>query len=82
LSGHWWEKPDAENDYVRNGKNQIIGRKTRSVFEKQWEMSERPSQGWVWSAPTKTGHFEKSTLKKQHQRAIRASRVRLPAWQL
>ena len=35
------------------------------------------SQGWVWSAPTETGHFEKSMLKKQHQRAIYASRVRL-----
>ena len=50
--------------------------RVRRVFEKQWEISERPTQGWVWSAPTKTGHFEKSTLKKQHQRAIRASRVR------
>src|SRR4029077_16197845 len=32
--------------------------------------------GWVWSAPTRSGHFDKSTLKKQHKKALRLSRVR------
>ena len=30
----------------------------------------------MWSAPTRSGHFEKSTLKKQHKKALRFSRVR------
>jgi integrase len=34
------------------------------------------AEGWVWSAPTRSGHFEKSTLKKQHKKAVRLSRVR------
>jgi integrase len=50
--------------------------RVRTVLEKQWETCERPREGWVWPAPTQSGHFEKSTLKKQHQRAIRLSKVR------
>ena len=30
----------------------------------------------MWSAPTRSGHLEKSTLKKQHKKALRLSRVR------
>jgi integrase len=50
--------------------------RVRSAFEKQWEACERPGEGWVWPAPTASGHFEKSTLKKQHQKAVRFSKVR------
>jgi integrase len=30
---------------------------------------------WVFPAPTKSGHIEKSTLKKQHRKAIKLSKV-------
>jgi integrase len=30
---------------------------------------------WVFPAPTATGHIEKSTLKKQHKKALAAARV-------
>ena len=30
---------------------------------------------WIFPAPTKTGHIETSSLKKQHQNALRASGV-------
>jgi integrase len=35
----------------------------------------RPSSEWLFPAPTKSGHMEKSTLKKQHLRACRLSGV-------
>jgi integrase len=28
-------------------------------------------RGWVWVAPTRSGHVESSSLKKQHARAFR-----------
>jgi site-specific recombinase XerD len=35
-----------------------------------------PSEGWVWATATASGHIEASTLKKQHQRALKAQWVR------
>ena len=34
-----------------------------------------PSSSWVFPAPTRSGHIEKSSLKKQHHRAIKESKV-------
>ena len=53
-----------------------LTRRTRHVLESRWEAAGYPTEGWVWSAPTQSGHFEKSTLKKQHKKALRLSRVR------
>jgi integrase len=36
--------------------------------------SERQSE-WVFPAPTRSGHIEKSSLKKQHRKAIKLSKV-------
>jgi hypothetical protein len=36
----------------------------------------RPVEGWVWPAPTKSGHVEASSIKKQHAKAMRLSGVR------
>ena len=33
-------------------------------------------EGWVWSASTRSGHLEGSSLKKQHAKALRLSGVR------
>jgi integrase len=50
--------------------------RVRQVLEAHWKAFECPVEGWVWSAPTASAHFEKSTLKKQHRKALRLSRVR------
>jgi integrase len=50
--------------------------RARNILQARWEAVGMPVEGWVWSAPTRSGHFEKSTLKKQHKKALRLSRVR------
>ena len=53
-----------------------LSARSRDILQVRWEAASRPAEGWVWSAPTRSGHFEKSTLKKQHKKALRLSRVR------
>jgi integrase len=48
----------------------------RLLLEKRWQASDRPAEGWVWAAATQSGHIEPSTIKKQHNRALRLSGVR------
>ena len=50
--------------------------RARTILQNRWETAGRPAEGWIWSAPTKSEHFEKSTLKKQHKKALKLSRVR------
>jgi integrase len=50
--------------------------RARNILQARWEAAGCPAEGWVWSAPTRSGHFEKSTLKKQHKKALRLSHVR------
>ena len=50
--------------------------RARNILHDRWEASGNPVEGWVWAAPTRSGHFEKSTLKKQLKRALKLSRVR------
>jgi integrase len=50
--------------------------RVRSLLEARWKAAERPLEGWVWPAPTNSGHVEASSLKKQHAKALRLSKVR------
>jgi len=50
--------------------------RVRSLLETRWEAAGRPLEGWVWVAPTLSGHIEASSLKKQHAKAIKMSKVR------
>jgi integrase len=50
--------------------------RARTILQDRWEAAGRPAEGWIWSAPTKSEHFEKSTLKKQHKKALKVSGVR------
>jgi integrase len=50
--------------------------RVRSILEKRWSDAGKAQEGWVWVAPTKSGHIEPSSLKKQHRRALRDSGVR------
>src|SRR5271167_4922268 len=53
-----------------------LSQRARNILQSRWEATGKPAEGWVWPAPTRSGHFEKSTLKKQHKKALRLSRVR------
>lgn len=53
-----------------------LTKRVRHILEMRWESEGWPNEGWVWSAPTRSGHFEQSTLKKQHRKALRLSHVR------
>jgi integrase len=44
--------------------------RVRFVLETHWERAKRSTEGWVWPAPTKKGHVDHSSLKKQHARAF------------
>src|SRR5437762_9991995 len=50
--------------------------RVRAILEPRWEAAGKPSEGWTWPAPTASEHVEPSTLKKQHAKAIKASKVR------
>ncbi len=47
-----------------------------ALLEARWEAAGRPLEGFVWPAPTKSGHLEPSALRKQHAKALKLSRVR------
>jgi integrase len=50
--------------------------RVRMVLESRWTDAGKPEEGWVWRAPTRSGHVESSSLKKQHRKALRLSGVR------
>lgn len=50
--------------------------RVRNTLENQWEKEGRPADGWVWAAPTRSGHIEVSSLRKQHGAALKMSKVR------
>jgi integrase len=45
--------------------------RVRSILEARWQAAGKPEEGWVWSAPTRSGHVESSSLKKQHARTFK-----------
>ncbi|HEY1924428.1 MAG TPA: tyrosine-type recombinase/integrase, partial [Candidatus Acidoferrum sp.] len=50
--------------------------RVRAVLENRWKDIGKPGEGWVWSAPTLSGHLEGSSIKKQHANALKNSSVR------
>jgi integrase len=50
--------------------------RVRAVLEARWKSAGKPLEGWVWPAPTKSEHLEPSSLKKQHAKALKLSKVR------
>jgi len=40
--------------------------RVRNILETRWEAAGKPEEGWVWSAPTRSGHVEPSTIRKHH----------------
>jgi integrase len=41
-----------------------------SILQNRWEQANKSDDGWVWPAPTVSGHIEPSTLKKQHAKVF------------
>ena len=50
--------------------------RARAVLEARWEAAGRPEEGWVWPAPTQSGHINHASLKKQHTRALTLAKLR------
>src|SRR5215471_8583568 len=50
--------------------------RVRSVLQARWETAKQPEEGWVWSATTTSGHVEPCSLKRQHRKALKLSKVR------
>jgi integrase len=50
--------------------------RVRGIFESRWCQARKPTEGWVWPAPTRSGHLEPSSIKKQHAKALKISQVR------
>jgi len=50
--------------------------RVRHILETRWDAFGRPLESYVWPAPTQSGHIEPSSLKKQHSKALRLSKVR------
>jgi len=68
--------------FVTHGKTAAARRtlpmtgRVRTLLESRWEAAGKPVEGWVWPAPSKSGHLEPSSLKKQHAKALELSKVR------
>ncbi len=46
--------------------------RVRAVLEARWNAAGGPLEGWLWPAPTTSGHIDHSSLKKQHAKTFRA----------
>ncbi len=40
--------------------------RVRAVLEARWKAAEKPEEGWIWPAQTRSGHVEPSSLRKHH----------------
>ena len=45
--------------------------RARLVLKARWDAAGKPEEGWVWPAPTRSGHVEPSSLRKQHAKAFK-----------
>ncbi len=44
--------------------------RVRAVLESRWNVAEKAEEGWVWPAPTRSGHVEPSSVRKHHAKAF------------
>jgi integrase len=52
--------------------------RVRAIIESYWERAGKPEEGWIWEAPTASGHVEPSTIKKQHVKTFKTLRQNNP----
>src|SRR4051794_28745686 len=71
-----WKHGQHGGLHVRQGKTPAACRlipmsaTVRFILANRWELVQKPTEGWLWPAPTKCGHVNHSSLKKQHARAF------------
>lgn len=71
-----WENARHGTMTVTHGKTAAAHRaipmtpRVRAVLEERWNDAKKPDDGWVWPAPTRSGHVEPSSLRKAHARAF------------
>lgn len=46
--------------------------RVRTTLETLWNRAGKPVEGWIFDAPTASGHVEPSTIKKQHAKTFKA----------
>ena len=82
-----WENIHFENGrhgtlLVTHGKTKSARRmlpltpRVRAVLETRYQNAGQPPEGWIIPAPTRSGHADHGTVKKQHLRALKLSKVR------
>jgi integrase len=77
-----WDAGDRGTLFVAGGKTPAARRSIplspdlRAVLEARWGRHGEPIAGWIWPAPTQTGHADVSTFRRCHRNAVRASKVR------
>ena len=63
---------------MRHGKTAAARRmlpitpRVRAVLEMRWERARKPAEGWIFPAPTVSGHIDHTSLKKQHASPLRS----------
>ena len=45
--------------------------RVRGILESRWKEACKREEGWVWPAPTRSGHIEPSSLRKQHAKTFK-----------
>lgn len=45
--------------------------RVRNVLESHWNATGKQQESWVWPAPTRSGHIEPSSLRKQHAKTFK-----------
>jgi len=50
--------------------------RVRQMLENRWKQVGEPAEGWVWPADTKDEHINHDSLKLQHRKALKLSKVR------
>ena len=77
-----WKTGQNGSVFVASGKTRAARRvvpmtpRLKFVLETRFELSGSPTEGWVWPAETKSGHFEQSTLVKRHRKAIARAKIK------
>ena len=66
--------PDGKTESARRALP--VSARVRASLEKRWKEAGEPVEGWIWPADTKEEHINHDSLKVQHKKALKASKVR------
>jgi integrase len=44
--------------------------RVRNILEAHWKTAGKPLEGWIWPAPTRSGHVEPSSIRKHHAKTF------------